>query len=97
MEKYSNLLEAGGDMARTPISEQVQVNFRMPVELRDRIKAAADDNGRSMNAEIIIRLDRTFEPPVDMPDIELDAEELQQMDKIMREFASLLANRKGQK
>lgn len=47
-------------MAKTPVAEQVQVNFRMPVDLRDRIKAAADENSRSMNAEIILRLEQTF-------------------------------------
>lgn len=44
-------------MSKPPVSEQVQVNFRMPVDLRDRIKAAAEANNRSMNAEIVSRLD----------------------------------------
>ena len=48
-------------MTKPPVSEQVQVNFRMPVELRDRIRAEADSHGRSMNAEIIMRLEATLE------------------------------------
>lgn len=47
-------------MARTPTDEQVQVNFRMPADLRDRLKVAAGTNNRSMNAEIVARLDASF-------------------------------------
>ena len=50
-------------MAKPPVSEQVQVNFRMPVPLRDRIKAAAEKNGNSMNAEIVDALTRAFPEP----------------------------------
>lgn len=34
--------------------------LRFPDGMRDRIKAAADANGRSMNAEIIARLEASF-------------------------------------
>lgn len=47
-------------MAKIPVSEQVQVNFRMPEALRDQIKEAAQDNSRSMNAEIIHALERYY-------------------------------------
>lgn len=84
-------------MSKQPVSEQVQVNFRMPVELRDRIRAAAEANHRSMNAEIIARLEETFVPPIDLPpeEIQLDTDELVRMDRIMREFAELIANRRS--
>lgn len=84
-------------MSKPPASEQVQVNFRMPVGLRDRIKAAAEDSHRSMNAEIIARLEDTFAPPIDLPpdQIQLDTDELVRMDRIMRDFAELIANRKS--
>lgn len=52
-------------MAKTPVSEQVQVNFRIPVPLRDRIKAVAEKNNRSMNAEIIARLEASFLKNID--------------------------------
>lgn len=38
------------------------LGLRMPTEVRDRIEAAARDNGRSMNAEILSRLQASFEP-----------------------------------
>lgn len=37
-------------------SDYVQSAMRLPPELRDEIKATAELNGRTMNAEIIARL-----------------------------------------
>lgn len=42
--------------------EDPQMKIRMPVELRDRVAAAADRNGRSMNAEIVQALALAFPP-----------------------------------
>lgn len=38
----------------------VQVNFRMPAELKDKLEAAAKDAGRSTTAEIVLRLEDSF-------------------------------------
>lgn len=38
-----------------------QVNFRMPFDLREMLKAAADASGRTLTAEIVLRLERSFE------------------------------------
>ena len=38
-----------------------QYKLRMPSELHEKLKAAAKDNHRSMNAEIVARLQSTFE------------------------------------
>ena len=56
-------------MAKPPVSEQVQVNFRMPVDLRDRIKAAAEAEGVSMNHLIIDALYRRYPAPQTPSDI----------------------------
>ncbi len=48
-------------MADTPADNLVQVNFRMPSDLRDRLKDAAKENSRSLNAEIVDRLTASFE------------------------------------
>lgn len=37
-----------------------QLKFRVPAELKERIQAAADEQGRSMNAEIVARLESSF-------------------------------------
>lgn len=56
-------------MAKPPVSEQVQVNFRMPVALRDRIKHKAEAHGMSMNAKIVEALEYAFPEPRDVKDV----------------------------
>jgi Arc-like DNA binding domain len=34
--------------------------LRMQADLKDRLKAASEENGRSMNAEIVARLEASF-------------------------------------
>ncbi|MES2665421.1 MAG: Arc family DNA-binding protein [Pseudomonadota bacterium] len=47
-----------------PISrESDKFMLRLPEGMRDRIKAAADQNGRSMNAEIVATLDERYPSP----------------------------------
>jgi len=43
------------------LSETVQLKLRFPERLRLRIDAAANRNQRSMNAEIIDRLEQSFQ------------------------------------
>lgn len=47
--------------------EDPQLRIRLPVELKEKIEDAAKSNARSMNAEIVQRLDVSFfnEPPTD--------------------------------
>lgn len=47
---------------RIPSRGADQFNLRLPDGMRDQIKAAADQSGRSMNAEIISRLEASFAP-----------------------------------
>lgn len=53
--------------------------LRLPDGMRDRIKAEADRNGRSMNAEIIAALHEKYPPPSD-PDLD-------KMDEMVMKFA----------
>lgn len=43
-------------MAKYPSDSQDKFVLRLPNGMRDRIKAAADENGRSMNSEIVATL-----------------------------------------
>lgn len=52
-------------MGRIPSRGSDQFIVRFPDGMRDRIKAAADAAGRSMNAEIIQRLEDSFSEPLD--------------------------------
>lgn len=38
--------------------------YRLPEALYERLKAEAERKGRSMNAEMIERLESSFEPPI---------------------------------
>jgi hypothetical protein len=46
----------------TPKQTDPQFKLRMTSQLRDQIEAAAKSNNRSMNAEIVDRLEASFEP-----------------------------------
>src|SRR5690349_12944383 len=51
------------DSADKPPSHRLErFIVRLPDGMRDQIAKAADANGRSMNAEIVHRLQRSFEP-----------------------------------
>lgn len=45
--------------------EDPQMKIRLPADLKDSIEAAAKELGRSMNAEIVARLEETFAHPRD--------------------------------
>lgn len=53
----------GCDMPQdSPSRRQDQFVIRMPEGLRERIAQAAKDQGRSMNAEIVMTLEMTYPP-----------------------------------
>jgi Arc-like DNA binding domain len=71
-------------------SEDIQTNLRLPADLKERLKRAADANQRSTNAEVVARLEQTFiwakqsekTPVVDEYTLDLFAEKVGQvMDK----------------
>lgn len=39
--------------------------FRLPFDLYEKLKAAADEHGSSVNAELVLRLQHSFEKPDD--------------------------------
>lgn len=50
---------------REPYPSETAPRFmvRLPDDMRDRLKAAAKENNRTMNAEIVARLERSFREP----------------------------------
>lgn len=64
-------------------SEDIQTNLRLPADLKKRLKRAADASNRSMNAEVIARLEGSFEnssaPQVDDRTLDLFAEKVGQV------------------
>ena len=47
-------------MSEAPTKKQDQFIVRLPDGMRDRIKVSAENNGRSMNAEIVQALDEVI-------------------------------------
>lgn len=45
---------------------EVRITLRLPGKLRDRLTEAADASGRSMNGEIVGRLENSFGPSQDL-------------------------------
>ncbi|MBZ0124099.1 MAG: Arc family DNA-binding protein [Roseovarius sp.] len=60
-------------MSDYPSQKQDKFVLRLPEGLRDRIKAAAERNGRSMNAEIVQLLERQYPEPMDLPSDQIEA------------------------
>ncbi len=42
------------------LQTEPQYKLRMPLELKDKIKSSAENKNRSMNADIVARLEQTF-------------------------------------
>jgi plasmid stability protein len=77
------------------MSEQPQDKYvlRLPDGMRDRLKAEAARNGRSMNAEIVQRLERTLDDDDRHLSLSNDLDtmvELESDDELDREFAEAI-------
>lgn len=66
--------------------------LRFPDGMRDRVRVASEQNGRSMNSEIIHRLEQSFVETINRQSGELSAEMARQIAKNARE--NLLASAK---
>lgn len=55
-----------------PTGQIAPFGLRLLPELRERIEAAAKESGRSMNAEIVTRLQESFEPRTVKIDLTVD-------------------------
>ncbi len=65
------------DREKYPSEAAERFQVRLPEGMRNRIKKAAEENGRSMNAEIVQRLDESFSEPLILPpDLMLRIEKL---------------------
>lgn len=63
--------------------------FRLPYPLYERLKAAADHNRRSVNAELVARLERTFWWDEDAHKVEDDDQEIQPVAEEPEELISV--------
>ncbi len=84
------------DMAKEPYPSETADRFivRFPDGMRDRIRAEADANGRSMNAEIIHRLAITLEMDDYVPKLNAQTETPAEADR--RTMIELIINQNDQ-
>lgn len=72
-------------MART----DPQVNLRIPAELKVEIQEAAIENGRSLNAEIVARLqDSLLSEPTDLKSSEILGAIMERIDRLSNQLES---------
>jgi len=68
-------------LKKSPGRGSDQFVLRLPDGMRDRIASLAAENGRSMNAEIISRLEQTFENDETVLELWRKVEKLEEMVK----------------
>ncbi len=65
-----------------------QMNLRVPMELKEKIEKAALDNGRTITAEAVYRLEQSFENPATDPnDFQSLVKAVQENGRLLKEFA----------
>ncbi|MGV3170506.1 MULTISPECIES: Arc family DNA-binding protein [Proteus] len=64
--------------------EDPQLRIRLPIELKEKIEVTAKENGRSMNAEIVQRLESSFPGEINTDDL-IPAKEAMQIANNARE------------
>ncbi|MDI7921755.1 Arc family DNA-binding protein [Ferirhizobium litorale] len=79
----------------TPKQTDPQFKLRLTPELRDAIENAANGNNRSMNAEIVHRLERSF--LVNISDLMDPADRLQRLATMISEIAEGLNSAREEK
>jgi len=65
-----------------------QVNIRMPQELKDRLELATATTNRSLNGEILERLEQSFDGPVKQSEVELLLQKLSERDDMTEQVAA---------
>ena len=55
---------------RKPVANIAPFGLRMQPELKERVEAAARENNRSLNAEIVAALEEKFPEPIDLTSIQ---------------------------
>lgn len=80
------------DDSRPLTRDLAPFGVRLPPDLKSRIHAAAEANNRSMNAEIVATLEKTYPPPTD-PAAERFAAAFEMIDNIRKAATDEAAER----
>ena len=75
--------------------EEIRITLRLPAPLRDKLQSTLDATKRSMNGEIVARLERSF--LVNLEDLKDPAARLQSLAIMISEIAEGLKNAREEK
>lgn len=72
--------------------DYTQVNFRIPTSLKEKIDQAAIENDQSITAEIVARLESSFNTSknLGLPELQLMQSQLKQQAKLLEEQKNML-------
>jgi hypothetical protein len=73
--------------------EDPQLRIRLPIELKGKVEDSAKANGRSMNAEIVQRLDVSFLNEIPADELISAKDAIQLVDKAKEELSSVIYKR----
>ncbi|MBF0693384.1 Arc family DNA-binding protein [Providencia alcalifaciens] len=73
--------------------EDPQLRIRLPIELKEKIEVAAKENTRSMNAEIVQRLEISFLGEINPDDLIPASEAMKIADKAKEELSNVVFKR----
>lgn len=69
--------------------EYSQVNFRIPTKLKEKIEESASTNDRSITAELVARLEQSFEHQ-ENSDVAQLKQQIERMDQTIKTLATTL-------
>ncbi|MNH20148.1 Arc-like DNA binding domain protein [compost metagenome] len=73
--------------------EDPQLRIRLPIELKEKVDESAKANGRSMNAEIVQRLDASFLNEIPSDELISAKDALHIVDKAKEELSNIIFKR----
>ncbi|MDC7745006.1 Arc family DNA-binding protein [Rhizobium binxianense] len=85
---------AKSTISKDPVSEQDKFMLRLPAGMRDAIREEADANGRSMNAEIVHRLENSLDPSFFGSEFKRVSQNYEASTSAVNHFLQMLAEKK---
>ena len=73
--------------------EDPQLRIRLPIELKEKIEDSAKENNRSMNAEIVQRLDSSFYNEIQEDEVISASDAIHIVNKAKEELSSIIFKR----
>lgn len=69
-----------------------QVNFRIPTQLKEKVEASASENEQSITAELVSRLEKSFEQTSQDKELSELKNELEQLNQTVKILSKTLSS-----